>query len=106
MLKRLGHLQLAAKHILVIVLLVIHLSPIWIFKFFPTQDGLSHIYNAQVLKDYHRHENYTIRDVYRLNLTLFPNWMSHALMASPETGKCPASIENSCPCEALQKTPR
>ena len=54
---------------------------IWIFKFFPTQDGLSHVYNAQVLKDYHKHENYTIRDVYRLNLTLFPNWMSHVLMA-------------------------
>ena len=81
MLKRLGHPKLSAKHILVIALLVIHLSPIWIFKFFPTQDGLSHVYNAQVLKDYHKHENYTIRDVYRLNLTLFPNWMSHVLMA-------------------------
>jgi len=35
-----------------------------------------------VLKEYHRHENYTVRDVYRLNLTLFPNWTSHALLAA------------------------
>ncbi len=51
------------------------------FHHFPTQDGSSHVYNAHVLKEYHRHENYTIRDVYRLNLTLFPNWASHALLA-------------------------
>jgi len=73
--------MLPAKHIIVIALLVIHLLPIWVFKYFPTQDGPSHIYNAYVLKDYHKHENYKIREVFRLNLTLFPNWTSHALMA-------------------------
>jgi hypothetical protein len=81
MFKRFRQTKLSPNHILIIVLLVIHLSPIWAFKFFPTQDGLSHVYNAKVLKDYHKHENYKIRDVYRLNLTLFPNWTSHALMA-------------------------
>ncbi|HIE68836.1 MAG TPA: GtrA family protein, partial [Planctomycetes bacterium] len=60
---------------------MIHLLPVWMFHHFPTQDGSSHVYNAHVLKEYHRHENYTIRDVYRLNLTLFPNWASHALLA-------------------------
>jgi hypothetical protein len=65
---------------MVIILLVVHLLPIWIFRYFPTQDGPSHIYNAYVLKDYHKHENYKIREVFKLNLTLFPNWTSHALM--------------------------
>ncbi len=50
--------------------------------YFPTQDGASHIYNSYVLKEYHKHENYRLREVYKLNLTLFPNWTSHILMAS------------------------
>jgi hypothetical protein len=55
--------------------------PLWIFKYFPSQDGPSHIYNAKVLKEYHKHENYKLRDVFKLNLTIFPNWTSHPFMA-------------------------
>ena len=73
--------RLSTKHIIIIVLLVAHLLPIWIFKYFPTQDGLSHIYNAYVLKEYHKHENYKLREVYKLNLTIFPNWSSHMILA-------------------------
>lgn len=69
------------KH-LIIILLVIHLAPLWLFKYFPSQDGPSHIYNAHVLKEYHKHENYKLRDVFKLNLTLFPNWTSHPIMAA------------------------
>ena len=68
-------------HLLGILLLLVHLLPVWIVTYFPTQDGPSHIYNAQVFKDYHDHQNYRIRDVYQLNLTLFPNWASHLLLA-------------------------
>ena len=75
------NVKLSAKHIIIIILFVVHLSPIWIFKYFPTQDGLSHVYNVYVLKDYHKHENYKLREVFKLNLALFPNWTSHALMA-------------------------
>jgi len=62
-------------------LFVIHLMPLWIFKYFPSQDGPSHIYNAMVLKEYHKHENYKLRDAFKLNLTIFPNWTSHPFMA-------------------------
>lgn len=72
--------QLSIGYITVIVLLVIHLLPVWGFKYFPTQDGASHIYNAYVLKEYHKHENYRLREVYELNATIFPNWTSHALL--------------------------
>ena len=73
--------KLSTKHIIIITLLLIHLLPIWIFKYFPSCDGPSHIYNAYVLKEYHKHENYKIREAFKLNLTLFPNWTSHFLLA-------------------------
>ena len=68
------------RHV-IIALLVIHFLPVWIFTYFPTQDGASHIYNSYVLKEYHKHENYRLREVYELRLTLFPNWTSHAFLA-------------------------
>ncbi|MCG9132959.1 hypothetical protein J5I95_14875 [Candidatus Poribacteria bacterium] len=72
--------RLSIGHVTIIVLLVIHLLPVWGFKYFPTQDGASHIYNAYVVKEYHNHENYRLREVYELNATVFPNWTSHALL--------------------------
>ena len=68
--------RISWKHLFVL-LLILHIIPIWVFDFFPSQDGVSHIYNAHVLKEYHKHENYIIRDVWQLNLTVFPNWISH-----------------------------
>ena len=73
---------LSAGYVTVIVLLVIHLLPVWGFQvIFRLRDGASHIYNAYVVKEYHNHENYRLREVYKLNATLFPNWTSHALLA-------------------------
>ena len=69
------------KHLFV-VLLVLHLIPIWIFAYFPSQDGASHVYNALVLKEYSQHENYKMRDAWQLNITIFPNWLSHILLAA------------------------
>ena len=74
--------RLSIGYVTVIVLLIIHLLPVWGFKYFPTQDGASHIYNSYVLKEYHKHENYRLREVYRLNATFFPNWTSHILLAA------------------------
>ena len=71
---------LSVGYITVIVMMVLHLLPIWGFKYFPTQDGASHIYNSYVVKEYHNHENYRLREVYELNATVFPNWTSHALL--------------------------
>ena len=72
--------QLSIGYVTVIVLMVLHLLPVWGFKYFPTQDGASHIYNSYVVKEYHNHENYRLREVYELNATVFPNWTSHALL--------------------------
>ena len=73
--------NLSWKHIFV-VLLVLHILPLWIFAYFPSQDGASHIYNGLMLKEYAKHENYQLRDAWELNITVFPNWLSHILLAA------------------------
>ena len=73
--------RIPASKYAVIALLIIHLLPIWAFKYFPSQDGASHIYNAYILKEYHKPAMYKTRECFQLNLTLFPNWFSHIFMA-------------------------
>ena len=57
-------------------LICLHLLPIWLFPFFPTQDGISHVYNAHVLCEY-RNPAYHFQDFYDINWSFFPNWLSH-----------------------------
>ena len=73
--------NLSWKHLFV-VLLILHVLPLWIFAYFPSQDGASHVYNGLVLKEYGKHENYKIRDAWELNITVFPNWLSHISLAA------------------------
>ena len=73
--------RLSIPHIVVIVLLIVHILPVWLFKYTCTQDGPAHAHNAHILKVYHNHENYILREVHERNPTLFPNWTSHVLMA-------------------------
>ena len=73
--------NLSWKHLFV-VLLILHILPLWIFAYFPSQDGASHVYNGLVLKEYGKHENYKMRDAWELNITIFPNWLSHILLAA------------------------
>jgi hypothetical protein len=68
--------NLSWKHLFV-VLLLLHVLPLWIFAYFPSQDGASHVYNGLVLKEYGKPENYQMRNAWELNLTIFPNWLSH-----------------------------
>jgi len=42
---------------------------------------MNHVYNAYLLKEYHNPALYKTREIFRLNLALFPNWMSHVIMA-------------------------
>ena len=61
-------------------LIVIYLLPIWLFPYFPTQDGVSHVYNSQILTEYNNPE-YQFRDYYEINGYPFPNWLSHFSLA-------------------------
>jgi len=73
--------KIRKKRILILLLIILHILPIWIFTYFPSQDGPAHIYNAYVLKAFNdTEESALMREYYKLNLTLFPNWFSHAFM--------------------------
>ena len=66
--------------ILLGLLIVAYLLPIWLFTYFPTQDGVSHVYNSQILTEYNNPE-YQFRDYYEINWYPFPNWLSHFSLA-------------------------
>lgn len=59
---------------------MIYLLPIWLFDYFPTQDGVSHVYNAQIITEYNN-ANYQFNDYYEINWFPFPNWLSHISLA-------------------------
>jgi hypothetical protein len=57
------------------------LLPIWIFRYFPTQDGPSHLYNAFVLSHYFDASSVVTHTYFVLNARLFPNWTTYVVMA-------------------------
>ena len=62
--------------LLIGILIVVYLLPIWLFDYFPTQDGVSHVYNSQIITEY-GNQTYQFRDYYDINWFPFPNWLSH-----------------------------
>jgi hypothetical protein len=65
---------------LIIALTLLHIVPIWLFTYFPSQDGPSHIENAYTLLHYFDHEA-SYNHYYYLNLDFVPNWLSHIELA-------------------------
>jgi len=66
---------------LVIGLILLYLIPIWAFQYIPTQDGPSHLNNAQILSQY-TNRAFNFQKIYDLRLDPFPNWLSHASLAA------------------------
>ena len=77
--KFIGFLRNYVDRILIALMLVLHLLPIWLLPYYPTQDGPSHIANAVIVKEYAQHDIY--QEYFQLNLKPVPNWFSHAAMA-------------------------
>ena len=69
------------ENLLFVVLIVVHLLPIWFFKYFPSSDGPAHIENANILREYYFPEHTLLREYYVLNKNLVPNWFGHLVMA-------------------------
>ena len=66
--------------LLIGMLIVAYLLPIWLFDYFPTQDGVSHVYNSQIITEY-RNPTFQFDDYYDINWFPFPNWLSHISLA-------------------------
>ncbi len=72
--------MLAEPWLLVFVIVVLlYILPIWIFKYFPSQDGPAHIYNSFILRHY-SDPDYRFSEFYDVNKRIIPNWASHASM--------------------------
>lgn len=63
------------------VLLGVYVLPIWWFRWFPSQDGPSHLYNAHLLTALLDPANHRIREFVELNPGLQPNILAHLLLA-------------------------
>src|SRR5882724_11880330 len=60
---------------------IFYAAPVWIFAYFPTQDGPAHLYNAQILKDY-GDPSAGYAAFFELRADPLPNLTSHVLLAA------------------------
>ena len=65
-----------STEILCAFLTLIAVLPVWLFRWFPTQDGPSHLYNAYVLSHYYDAASTLVRMYLDVNLRPFPNGSS------------------------------
>jgi hypothetical protein len=59
----------------------LHLIPVWSHRYLPTQDGPSHVNNAQILKNFHDPETGYDR-IFEIRFDPLPNLSSHLLLAA------------------------
>lgn len=64
-----------------LLLILVHLIPVWSFQYFPSQDGPLHLENAQLLREYYDQDNALMREYYVMNGHFKPNWLGHLLLA-------------------------
>jgi len=62
-------------------LVFIFLIPIWVFEYFPSQDGPTHIANALTFLEYFNSEYTVFREYYVINYSLTPTWFTHLILA-------------------------
>lgn len=86
-----GRRGLDVRRTLLLLAGLAYVLPIWLARFFPTQDGPSHVANAVALADLGRRAIY--RHYFQLNLTPVPNWFSHATLAALLTAFPPVVAE-------------
>jgi hypothetical protein len=69
------------ENLFFVALVLVHLIPIWIFQYFPSQDGPAHIENANLLRQYFHPDSTIFREYYIINKQLTPNWFGHLFLA-------------------------
>ena len=69
-----------SDNIILIFLILISILPLWYFKYFPSQDGPSHLMNAKIIREYHKPENAILREYYIFNTNFTPNWFIHLVL--------------------------
>ncbi len=70
------------KRLLIFCLVIVHILPVWLFTYFPSQDGPCHLYNAYVLTALNQEQTPLLGELYQLNTKFFPNWLTHLVLAA------------------------
>jgi hypothetical protein len=68
--------------LLITMVIMIHLIPLWIFTYFPSQDGPVHLNIANVIRQYYSPDLDVFREYYVLNKDLDPNWATYLVLVS------------------------
>jgi hypothetical protein len=72
--------RVAPAVLVLAALVVLHVVPFWAFRYFPSQDGPSHVENAYVLANYYEGGR-AYNQFFDVNARPVPNWLSHAALA-------------------------
>lgn len=78
---------------LLAALLALHLVPVWIVPFFPSQDGPSHLYNARLITELLDPAHFAVRQYYEHNPALHPNLLAHLVLAGLQLALPPLVAE-------------
>ena len=73
--------SVTSEKVIFCLLVLCYLVPLWSFRYIPTQDGPSHLANAEILKKYHDAGAERVRAYFVLNLKPIPNLLYHLLLA-------------------------
>ena len=63
-------------------LVLIHAGYVWLFNWFPTQDGPSHVDNAVALFRMFSHQDSILDQYYLINTGSYPNWLGALLLGA------------------------
>lgn len=63
------------------ILLLMHVVVIWLFPYFPSQDGPVHLHLSFVLNHYHDPAAAVFREFYEINPKADPNWLVYGLLS-------------------------
>jgi len=75
------------------IVVVLHIVLIWLAPRMPTQDGPSHLHNADALLRLSDPESSEFRKFYVINPSPSPNWLGHVILAGLLTSLPPAAAE-------------
>jgi hypothetical protein len=64
-----------------LTLALVQLAPVWGLRYFPSQDGASHVENAAILLHLARGDAPVFHDYFMLGQWSSPNWLGHLLLA-------------------------
>ena len=70
----------AVERLLFCLLVLLQTVPVWGVKYFPSQDGVAHVENAAILRQWLGFGGDLFRRYYELNPFPEPNWTGHVLL--------------------------